>query len=76
MGLQMKITENNKKVSLNVAPNIEVQIKGGGIASGSYEDLTEKPSINGIELIGDKKDCDIGINYLTNVEIQNIINRV
>jgi len=32
-----------------------------GSATGNYEDLTNKPSINGVELIGNLSSSDLGI---------------
>ena len=47
---------------------------GGGVRN--YERLTHKPSINEIELNGDKSFTDLGLSELTNIEIAEIVNRV
>lgn len=44
--------------------------------SGSYDDASSKPQINGVTLAGDKSFEDLGTNSLTNIEIDNIINSV
>jgi hypothetical protein len=44
--------------------------------SGSYNDASSKPQINGVTLAGDKSFDDLGTYSLTNIEIDNIINSV
>ena len=41
-----------------------------------YNELEDKPRINGVELIGDKPIEALGVDTLTNLEIQQIFNRV
>lgn len=41
-----------------------------------YEEITEKPSINGVTLEDDKSFEELGDNSLTNLEILGIFNRV
>lgn len=38
-----------------------------------YQKLTNKPSINGVELIGNKTFEDLGLSPLSNEEIENIL---
>lgn len=47
-----------------------------GASVTSYNDLTDKPLINGVTLSGDKSFEDLGSDSLTNLEIDNIINSV
>jgi hypothetical protein len=42
----------------------------------SYKPLSDKPKINGVTLIDDKSFEDLGDFNLTNMEIQNLFNRV
>ena len=42
----------------------------------SYNDFDDKPSINEVELIGNKSFEDLGAESLTNIEIENIINSI
>ena len=42
-------------------------VQGGSGGSGSYSDLSNKPSINGHELSGNKTSAELGINPLTAV---------
>lgn len=44
--------------------------------TNNYESLVNKPSINSVELIGDKSFEDLGDVPLTNTEIQAIFNRI
>lgn len=57
---------------------LELDIQQGSPRSGTgdYNDLINKPSINSVELVGDKTFEDLGDSPLTNVEIQEIFNRV
>lgn len=49
---------------------------GGGGGSGgvtSYNDLTDKPSIEGVTLIGDKTHEDLNLQRITNTEIEDLL---
>ena len=46
------------------------------IETGDYNKLTNKPSINEVELRGNKTFEDLGDHIMTNIEIKNIFNRV
>lgn len=48
----------------------------GSATVPSYNDLTDKPLINGVVLSGDKSFEDLGSDSLTNLEIDDIINSV
>lgn len=37
---------------------------GGSVGTTNYDDLTNKPSINGITLTGNKTSIDLGINAI------------
>ena len=41
------------------------QVRGGGGGTTNYEDLTNKPKVNGIVLSGNKTSADLGITTLT-----------
>lgn len=38
---------------------------GGGGGTSDYDDLSDKPQINGHELSGNKTNADLGINSIT-----------
>lgn len=40
----------------------------------TYSELTDKPSIEGVELVGDKSFVDLGIRTITSSEILDILN--
>lgn len=70
------------EVSENV-PLIELEIQEVYEGSGEspsqeydYEKLKNKPSINGVELIGDKTLEEIGIGEISNSEIEEIIKSI
>ena len=46
------------------------------VHTGDYNDLVNKPSINEVELVGDKTFEDLGDRTLTNTEIKRIFDRV
>lgn len=41
-----------------------------------YSELTDKPRINDITLLGNKSFEDLGAESLTNIDIENIINSI
>ena len=50
----------------------DIEISTGG--TNDYNDLINKPSIEGVELIGDKSLEELGVEALTPQEIDAIIN--
>ena len=50
--------------------DIEISTSG----TNDYNDLINKPSIEGVELVGDKTLEELGVEALTNAEIDAIIN--
>lgn len=46
------------------------------VSTSNYEDLYNKPKINGVTLTGDRSFEDLGEENLTNMEIATIFNRV
>ena len=47
---------------------------GGGGGTTNYEDLINKPSIEGVTLVGNKTFEDLTLVGLTNIELYNIVN--
>lgn len=45
------------------------------INNRNYEELSGKPSINGVELQGNKSLEDLNVKHMTNLEIENILQR-
>lgn len=60
----------------NITPTIDLEVQevmeGKGIAD--YGELNNKPSINDVELSGDKSLEELGISPLSDSEIMEIIN--
>ena len=50
----------------------DIELSAGG--TNDYNDLINKPSIEGVELVGDKTLEELGVEALTNAEIDAIIN--
>ena len=46
------------------------------VAPASYNDFDDKPSINEVELIGNKELPDLQVESLTNLEIEALINSI
>lgn len=71
----MKLERYGPQIELEIQEVFE--IGGGGTAEETkdYEQLINKPSINGVTLIGDKSLGDLGASPLTNMEILEIINK-
>ena len=63
--------EDNSEQLVTVA---EETVSVGG--TKDYNRLNNKPQINDVELIGNKSFEDLGVESLTNIEIENIINSI
>ena len=63
-------------MSMSRKPKITLKVQRGGGGTNNYNALVEKPSINGVTLIGDKSIEELGVDTMTNQEILNIFNRV
>lgn len=54
--------------------NIElIDRNAGGSGTGDYEELVHKPSINGVELVGNKTFEELGREDIANSRIKQII---
>ena len=53
---------------------IDTDIELSTSGTNDYNDLVNKPSINGIELVGDKTTEELDILPLTNAEIDEFMN--
>ncbi|MCR4554143.1 MAG: hypothetical protein K5752_04410 [Succinivibrionaceae bacterium] len=68
-------TEENIDLDVDIHDEqIETDIELSTSGTNDYNDLINKPSINGIELIGDKTPEELDILPLTNAEIDEFMN--
>lgn len=61
----------------NITPTIDLDVQEvmeGAGGTTDYDKLNNKPSINDVELSGDKSLGDLGISPLSDSEIMEIIN--
>lgn len=77
--INLKNGESPLKIDLNSGNESPLQIKlenvrGGGEGTKDYEQLLNKPSIEGEVLIGNKTFEDLHMHVLTNIEIENLLN--
>ena len=49
---------------------------GGGVGTGDYNALKNKPSINGVELSGDKTLAELGIEKYDDSQVKQMINNL
>lgn len=73
----MKICENAPCIELEIDEIFESS--GGGAGGGgdnNYENLKNKPSINGVKLIGDVSLEELGLAEISNSEIEDIIKSI
>ena len=54
---------------------VQASVSGGGGGTKNYEKLINKPSINGHTLVGDSNFEDIGLHFMTNTEIRDLLRR-
>lgn len=75
MAVTLNIEANEKAVNLNASNSGSVNISvDKGLAGGTndYNELINKPMINAVTLSGDKDFEDLGIEYMTNEQIDEI----
>lgn len=83
--MELSVEEQNPIVELEKEkiPMVELEVEevfeggGGGTPAQTtdYEKLKNKPSINEVELSGNKSFEELGISSLSNLEIMQIINK-
>lgn len=64
----MEVSVSRQTVPMNVSGSVRPVI------NTDYEQLENKPQINGVELDGNKTFEELGEQTITNVELQDIIN--
>lgn len=68
----VSITVDGAPVIPDANRNVNI-VTGGGGGTSNYNALTNKPTINGVELMGDKSLDDLGIEGLTTAQLNNIL---
>lgn len=58
--------DSGDNAALNVGPTTVVSVN-------DYNRLRNKPSIEGVELIGDKSFAELNLQRLTNTELENML---
>lgn len=66
--LKMRIVKRDKTLKMGMTSTVTPRV------ATSYEDLEDKPSINGVELAGNKTFEELGEQTITNAELAQIIN--
>lgn len=73
--LDVDITDNSTDTDIQLtAGQVDTQIYTPGTGSNDYNELINRPKINGVELAGDKTTEELDIVPLTNEEIDAIMN--
>lgn len=67
--------EQDIGLDVNAERNITLGINPAS-GTSNYELLTHKPSINSVQLVGDKSFEDLGDKTLTNIEIKEMFDHV
>lgn len=63
---------NANDKATEIIKDFEENLALSGAFNKNYRDLSNKPQINGIELVGNKQFKDLGISEISNVELDNI----
>lgn len=69
--LEIDLELYNDETEIDINQSEEIRT---GNPIKDYEKLENKPKIEGNELIGNKSFSDLGLQILTNLEIENLIN--
>lgn len=73
--MELTIKDKNPIVELEVEEVFESDGSGTPAQINDYQKLKNKPSINEVELTGDRSFEDLGLSPLSNLEIMQIINK-
>lgn len=74
-----EIRQSSSDISADIDPSADrfaAELGGGSFGTKNYEVLTNKPKINGVELIGNKTPTDLGEHELSALEVINIWNSI
>lgn len=76
--MKIKIKDNNE-IRLGVRPSDNMTLNAGDVistGSSDYNDLTNKPSIEGVELIGDVSLDDLGVAFVDDIptDVSELVN--
>lgn len=63
--------DSDGKIDLQWTEEIKPVISTGG--SSNYNDLTNKPSINGVELVGNKTNEELLIDSISNEDLESLL---
>ena len=66
--VELELETNTHEYTLGVEENIG--ITGG---TNDYEKLKNKPSINGVELVKNKSFSDLGMDIISNQELEDML---
>ena len=66
--VELELESNTHEYTLGVEENIG--LSGG---TNDYEKLKNKPQINGVELIKNKSFSDLGIDIISNQELEDML---
>lgn len=66
--VELELESNTHEYTLGVEENIG--LSGG---TNDYEKLKNKPSINGVELVKNKSFSDLGMDIISNQELEDML---
>ena len=66
--VELELESNTHEYTLGVEENIE--LSGG---TNDYEKLKNKPQINGVELLKNKSFSDLGMDIISNQELEDML---
>ena len=75
MAIKLTVAENDAvTLGLDSGDNAALNVGSTTVVSvNDYNDLRNKPSIEGVELIGDKSFEELNLQRLTNAELENML---
>ena len=75
MAIKLTVAENDAvTLGLDSGDNAALNVGSTTVVSvNDYNDLRNKPSIEGVELVGDKSFEELNLQSLTNSELENML---
>ena len=74
--IEIDLYDNNEEIKIDSSFSNDLELRESDVIyvnSTDYEKIKNKPQINNVELIGNKNFKELGMESLSNMEIENLL---